>query len=123
MLTNTWSTDIGTGTTLLRAFQFWSDEALTVPYDISGLTWEYTVHAAATDAVPLFTVTQTPGAAGVLTVTTSPTLAQVALTLNPAATTGRAPAQFAHALWSNPATTTAMCWMQGYLTLNATAQP
>lgn len=96
------------------------------PYALTGITsWEYVARPSATDATspPLIDITLTTTTPGVITVTATASLSQVQLTINPAATSGIAPAELFHALWSNPGTSTQFCWLSGPLILQATAQP
>ncbi len=119
-LSNQWDTVIPTGSAMSNAFTITNDDG--TPYNISGLTWEYVVHADPADATPVISVTPTPNAQGSLAVTTSPTSA-VTVNLLHAATAALPPAAYRHALWSNPGLTSALCWIQGNLTVARVAQP
>jgi hypothetical protein len=119
-LNNEWDAVVCTGSVILNAFTITNDDG--TPYNVSGLTWEYVVHADPADAAPVISVTTTPNAQGSLTVTTTPTT-QVALSLLHAATAALAPAVYRHALWSNPGLPSALCWVQGTLTVARVAQP
>jgi hypothetical protein len=119
-LSNEWDAVVPTGSAMSSAFTITNADG--TPYSIGGLTWEYAVHADPADAVPVISVTPTPNAQGSLTVTTSPT-SQVALNLLHAATASLPPAVYRHALWSNPGLPSALCWIQGTLTVARVAQP
>lgn len=95
------------------------------PYPIpGGATWEYVVRATAVSSgSPLFSVTATVSASGLITVTSSAVLSQVLLAVYPAATSGLTPGSYAHALWLNPGTATAVCVFAGLLTVEPAAQP
>lgn len=119
-LNNGWDTVLPVGASMNNAFALANDDG--TPYNVSGLTWEYVVHADPADALPVISVTTTPNAQGSLVVTTSPTT-QVALNLLRAATVALPPAVYRHALWSNPGQPSSICWMQGTLTVACVAQP
>lgn len=119
-LSNQWDAVVPAGSVMANAFTLTNDDG--TPYSIGGLTWEYVVHADPADATPVISVTTTPNAQGSLTVTTSPT-SQIALSLLHAATAVLPPAAYRHALWSNPGLPSALCWMQGSLTVARVAQP
>jgi hypothetical protein len=91
-------------------------------YAIVGFTWEWVVRANPGDTgTPLVSITTTPSAPGSLTVNTG--LSQVLMTVNPAATASMAAGQYTQALWSNPSTSSAFCWLAGGLVLQAAPQP
>jgi hypothetical protein len=91
-------------------------------YSIVGFTWEFVVRVNPGDTgTPLISITTTPSAPGTLTVNTL--LSQVLLMVNPAATAGMAAGQYTQALWSNPSTSSAFCWLSGPLILQAAPQP
>lgn len=98
----------------------------TVPWPITGATWEYVVRTSATDTgSPLITVTTSANSDGVLTVTDTATESQVLLSLYPAATATLA-GVYAHALWMNPGTPNAYAWFGGdgsQLMIDANPQP
>jgi hypothetical protein len=96
-----------------------------VPYPISGATWEYVARNSATDTSPggLFSITTTPNSFGVLTVTSSATVSQVQLTINPAATVNLVPQTYYHTLWMNPSTVNAYTWVTGNLIIAGNPQP
>jgi hypothetical protein len=119
-LNNGWDAVVPTGSAMSKAFTLANDDG--TPYSISGLTWEYVVHADPADATPVISVSTTPNAQGSLTVTTSP-MSQVALSLLHAATATLPPSVYRHALWSNPGLPSALCWFQGTLTVARVAQP
>lgn len=96
------------------------------PYSFSGITaWSFICRSTATDTTPggLFEITELTTTPGNIVVTTTASLSQVALTINPAATASLTPTETFAALWSNPSTATAFCWLSGPLILQATAQP
>lgn len=95
------------------------------PFNITGATWEYIVRATATDTTPggIFTITTTPSTSGSIVVTSSATVSQVQLTINPAATATLAPGSYVHALWMNPGTTTAYTWVTGSFIVTGNPQP
>jgi hypothetical protein len=119
-LSNGWDAVIPAGSALDTAFTLTNSDG--TAYNVSGLTWEYVVHADPADANPVISVTTTPNSQGSLTVTTSPAT-QVALNLLHVATATLAPAVYRHALWSNPGQPDALCWIQGTLTVASVAQP
>lgn len=81
--------------------------------DLTGLAWEFAIRPSPTDvaATPLIKVTTTPGAQGQIVVDI-PT-GTVTVTLTPAATVLLGRGSRAHALWSNPGTSSAICWAEG----------
>ena len=119
-IANQWDTTVLTGSSMDNAFTFTNADG--TPYNIVGLTWEYVVHADRADATPLISVTPTPNTQGSLTVTTSPA-STVSVNLTHAATATLPPATYWHALWSNPGQPSALCWIQGTLTVARVAQP
>lgn len=93
-------------------------------YNISAATFEYVVRIdpGDTSTTPLVKLTTTPGTEGVLTVNTG--TSTVTITLNPAATmTLPTRSLYAHALWMNPATLTAVPWFSGQFIVTPVAQP
>lgn len=117
---NRWDTMVLAGSVMNNAFALTNDDG--TPYNVSGLTWEFVVHADPEDGTPLISVSTTPNAQGSLTVTTSPT-SQVSLSLLHAATAALPPGVYSHALWSNPGLSSALCWTQGQFTIKPVAQP
>ena len=99
----------------------------TVPWPITGATWEYVVRTSASDTgSPLITVTTSASADGVLTVTSDAATSQVLLSLYPAATATLAAGAYSHALWMNPGTPNAYAWFGGdgsQLMIDANPQP
>lgn len=94
------------------------------PYPITGYTWEYTIRQdASSTGAALVTLTTAAGSDGVLTVTSTASLSQVELDLYPAATSGLPAGVYAHALWSNPGTSSQFCWWNGPLIVTAASQP
>lgn len=83
------------------------------PVDLTGLAWEFVIRPNTTDAtVPaLVTVTTTVSTQGQIDVV--PLTGTVTVTLTPAATTLLGQGSRPHALWSNPGTTSAVCWAEG----------
>jgi hypothetical protein len=93
-------------------------------YNISAATFEYVVRIDANDSstTPLIKLTSTSSAAGVLTVNTG--TSTVTVTINPAGTSGLPTrALYAHALWMNQATATAVPWFSGQFIVTPLAQP
>lgn len=121
----TWSLQMPQGSLEEYAFTFTvPGQFSTVPYPISGATWEYVARPDATDlSTPLIDLTTAPNSQGVLTVTATPVLSQVLLTLNPAATAALPPATYYHALWMNPGTSLAFTWLTGLLQIGGNPQP
>lgn len=119
-LSNGWDEVVLAGSAMAKAFTLTNGDG--TPYSISGLTWEYVVHADPKDGQPVISVTPTPNAQGSLAVFTSPA-SLIALSLLRAATAALAPAVYRHALWSNPGLPSALCWAQGTLTVAPVAQP
>lgn len=113
------------------AIDLFADADQTIPYDITGLSWEYAVRADVTDTgTPLISLTTTLSAAGQLQITSTANLSRVLINLLPAATAtllvGPPPVEqrtLHHALWSNPGTTSAQCWFAGRFTVQGTSQP
>lgn len=83
------------------------------PVDLTGLAWEFVIRPTVADAtVPaLIQVTTTPSAQGSIAVV--PATGTVTVTLTPAATLLLGRGARPHALWSNPGTATATCWVEG----------
>jgi hypothetical protein len=96
-----------------------------IPYPISGATWEYICRTNATDLTPggIFTITTSATTYGQLVVTSSATLSTVQLTINPAATVSLVPQTYAHTLWMNQSTSTAYTWVTGNLIIVGNPQP
>jgi hypothetical protein len=117
----TWNLTLGYGS--LQEFLFtFTYPSTGVLYPISGLTWEYVARTSGTaTGSPLFSVTTTPSASGVLTVDTAASTVQ--LTLYPAATQSVATGDYVHALWSDPGTDTAYTWLSGAFLLQGNPQP
>lgn len=93
------------------------------PINLTGLTWEFVVRPSAADATepPLVSVTTTASTQGQITVT--PLTGTVTVTLTPAATTTLGKGLRPYGLWSDPATTTATCWVQGTYNTTLVASP
>jgi hypothetical protein len=91
------------------------------PLDLTGLTWELVIRPSVTDtATPaLVQVSTTPSTQGYITV--DPATATVLAVLAPAATALLGKDARPYALWSNPHTTTAQCWVQGIFHTQAVA--
>lgn len=96
-----------------------------IPYPISGATWEYVCRNSSTDITPggVFNITTTGNAAGSISVISSATLSQVTLTINPVATAAISPQTYWHALWMNPGSATAYTWLTGNLVVVGNPQP
>jgi hypothetical protein len=91
--------------------------------DITGLTWEFVIRPNVTDAVqpPLVKVTTTVTSQGQIIVNTVARTVQVVLT--PAATSLLGKGARAHALHSNPDTTTETTWVDGVFNSRLVAAP
>lgn len=93
------------------------------PYPVSGASWEYVVRPSARDLeTPLVDITDSAGFAGLITVTSTSSLSQVLLSVYPAATAGLS-GFYAHALWMNPGTPSALAVAEGTLQVIASPQP
>ena len=98
--------------------------ASTLPWPVTGDTWEYVARPSATDlSAPLISITTTPGSQGLLTVTATSSVSQVLIALYPAATASLAPGTYFHALWANPSTASAFAWFTGLLLIDGNPQP
>lgn len=93
------------------------------PVDLTGLTWEFVIRPNTVDAtVPaLVSVTTTPSTQGQIDVT--PLQGIVTVTLTPAATALLGQGSRPHALWSNPGTTSQICWCEGRFSTQLVANP
>lgn len=91
--------------------------------DITGLVWEFVVRPDTSDTAqpPLVKVTETPGAQGQINVDTVASTVQVVLT--PAATGPLGKGARPHALYSNPSTSTEVCWVAGTFNTTLVAAP
>lgn len=120
-LSNRWSTTIGQNSQGNYGFIFEAPDG--TPYPIDGLAWEYVIRSPQrrTDRAHVV-ITTTPGPAGFLTVTLTPS-SMVQLTVSPDATADIFPGSYEHALWSNPGTDEAYLWVVGTLTVQSVAQP
>ena len=95
----------------------------TLPYMITGATWEYVVRQSATSTgAPLLLVTSPASAQGVITVTATSVLSQVLLEIYPAATAALS-GTYVHALWMYPGTTSALAVAEGPLQVATIPQP
>lgn len=113
-----WNLDIDQGSSAQLTFTL--TDANGAPYPMTDTTWEYVARSGG-DAV--ITITTTPSDDGSLTVTSTEELSQLALVINPAATSGLAAGTYPQALWMNPDTDTAYCWLAGSLTVSSVPQP
>lgn len=100
------------------------------PYPLTGSTWEYVARVSQTDTTspPAIKITTTPSSQGLITVTSTATLAQVLLQIYPAATAigTLTPGTLWHALWMNPGTTTETAifgGLQSLLLVEGTPEP
>jgi hypothetical protein len=117
----TWTLQAITGSLKQYTFTFTQGNA---PYPIAGAMWEYVVRPTPGDtSTPVLSITTAPSANGVLAVTATSSLSQVALTLYPAATVSLAPGTYSHGLWMNPGTAEAFTWFTGSFVLAASPQP
>jgi hypothetical protein len=118
-----WTLVMPAGTAQLWNFIF-TTVATGNPYPISGATWEYVVRTSpGSGGSPLIEVTTTVGPDGLLTVTSTAALSQVAMDLYPAATMSLSPGSYFHALWMNPGTNAAYSWFTGLLQIESASQP
>ena len=98
--------------------------ATTAPWPITGNTWEYVVRNTATDvSSPVFSITTTANASGVITITDTASVSQALLSVYPAATAALTPGTYFHSLWQNPSTVNAFAWFTGNLLILGTPQP
>lgn len=122
-----WTLTMPAGSLEQWTFTFTTIDATTgqsVPYPIIGATWEYVARVSAADTgTPLVSVTATPNAQGNIVVTSTATLSQIQLTLNPAATASLAPQEYWHTLWMQPGTASAYTWVTGNLIIVGNPQP
>lgn len=117
-----WQLTMPAGSLEQWTFTFTTISALTgqqIPYPIAGATWEYVVRSSPTDLTPggIFSITTTPDPQGNIVVTSTSSLSQIQLTLNPAATVNLAPQEYYHTLWMNQNTSSAYTWVTGVLTI------
>jgi hypothetical protein len=107
----------------VQQWQFAFTTATGAPYNITGATWEYVARTSPVDLTvpPLIDITTGTTTPGVITVNVA--LAQVTLTISPAATVSIPPGSYSQALWMNPGTTGAFCWVSGQLLIQGTPQP
>jgi len=122
-----WSLTMPLGSLQQWLFAFTTVNSITgqsVPYPIAGATWEYAARVTATSGgtAPINFGT-TPTAQGALVVTAGSAISTVQLNIYPAATQALAPATWAHSLWMNPSSGSALSWWSGPLILSATPQP
>lgn len=123
-----WNLTIPAGSLVQYTFTFSTVDpstGQTTPYTITGATWEYVVRTSATDTTPggVFNLTTTPSVNGSLQITSSSTLSQALLTINPGATATLAPNTYYHALWMNPGSATAYTWVTGSFVVVGNPQP
>lgn len=93
------------------------------PLDLTGLAWEFVIRPSVTDATApaLVQVTTTASAQGQIAVT--PLTGTVTVMLTPAATGPLGKGARPYCLWSNPGTTTAICWVEGVFKTQLVATP
>lgn len=91
--------------------------------NLTGLVWEFVVRPNVEDATTpaLVQVTTTSSGQGQITVT--PLTGVVTVTLTPGATATLGVGSRPYALWSNPGTSTATCWVEGTFNTQRVAQP
>jgi hypothetical protein len=116
-----WNLNTGQGSAAQYAFTLTTLSG--APYPVDDTTWEYVVRPVSGLGDPLMTITTTPTADGSLTVTSTDVLTQVTLALTPVATSGMAAGPYSHALWMDPGTDSAYCWLTGALQVNLIPQP
>ena len=124
---NPWALTMPLGSLQQWLFTLTTVNAITgqsVPYPIAGASWEYVVRATPTSGgTALISFGTAATAQGVLTVTATAALSQVALTIYPAATQGLAADTYSAALWQNPSTGSAITWATGPLIIAGNPQP
>lgn len=106
-----WKARTAAGAQWVQVFKLTNADGSIV--DLTGLTWEFVIRPAVTDAAPtpLVKVTTTGTSQGQIVIDI-PT-GTITVTLTPSATALLGRDSRAHALWSNPGTTTAVCWVEG----------
>lgn len=114
----TWSNGTPQGSSATWQFGFTNSDGTNYP--IAGLSWEYVIRALGYPNVQV-AVTTADSANGVLTADTA--ASTLTLLLKPAATSGLTPGRYSHALWSNPGTDSAFCWVAGTFDVLVAAQP
>lgn len=116
-----WNTATAAGAQWVQTFTLLDGEGTRM--DLTGLVWGFVIRPGVTDitAPPLVEVTTTPGAQGSISVDL--TAATVTVTLTPAATTLLGKGARPHALWSQPGTAAATCWVAGTFNTQLVAAP
>lgn len=116
-----WNTSSAAGSQWAQTFKLTNADGSIV--NLTGLTWEFVIRPSTSDAAvtPLVKVTTTVTAQGQIVVDT--VAATVTVTLTPAATTAVGQKSLPHALWSNPGTTSATCWLEGRFNNTLVAGP
>jgi hypothetical protein len=106
-----WNTTTAAGSLWVQTFTFLNADGTRT--DLTGLSWEFVIRPGVTDSTspPLVKVTTTAGVQGGIVVDID--AATVTVTLTPAATTALANGARRHALWSQPGTADATCWVAG----------
>ena len=121
---SSWTLRMAAGSLQQWQFAFTiNDPSVIEPYPIDGATWEYVVRDTATDTgSPVFSITTAASAAGLITVTSSATVSQVALDIYPAATAAL-DGTYYHTLWMDPSTSSQFTWVTGNLLVQGNPQP
>jgi hypothetical protein len=106
-----WNTSTAAGSQWVQTFTLKNGDGSLV--NLTGLTWEFVIRPTVTDlaVTPLVKVTTTATSQGQIVVDT--VAATVTVTLTPAATALLGKGARPFALWANPGTTTAVCWLEG----------
>lgn len=106
-----WNAVAAAGSLWAQTFMFLNGDGARM--DLTGLDWEFVIRPGVTDTAdpPLVRVTTAPGDQGEIVVDVEAAI--VTVTLTPEVTvllgTGARP----HALWSQPGTTSSICWVAG----------
>jgi hypothetical protein len=95
------------------------------PYPVDGLTWEYAARTSPADLTvpPLVKITTVSSAAGLITVTSTPSVSSLLLAIYPAATSALAPGTYYHSLWADPGTAQQVPLFGGLLLIDGAPQP
>lgn len=106
-----WNTATAASSLWAQTFTFLNGDGTLM--DLTGLGWEFVIRPGVTDAAdpPLVKVTTAPGDQGGIVVDLD--AATVTVTITPAATALLGKGARPHALWSQPGTAAATCWITG----------
>lgn len=106
-----WNTATAAGSLWAQTFTLLNGDGTLM--DLTGLDWEFVIRPGVTDTAdpPLVKVATTPGDQGEIVVDLD--ASTVTVTLTPEATTLLSKGARPHALWSQPGTDRATCWIAG----------